>query len=80
MDTIADIAGRYHCFHTNMLYLLIQLSEPMCVGGDDDDVRCVCVSYASLTYFGDLLHCPHQRYNESVHRNKQHTRGNSAIP
>ena len=27
------------------------------------DVGCgfVCVSYASLTYFGDLLRCPHKR-------------------
>ena len=34
--------------------------------------------FASLTYFGKVLLCPHKHIvtDESVHRIKQHTRGN----
>ena len=39
---------------------------------------------ASFTYFGEVLRSLHKRigtdYNESVHRKKQHTRGNNTIP
>ena len=44
---------------------------------------CLCHRAASFTYFGEMLRCPHKRiitiYNESVHRKKQHTRGNNTI-
>ena len=64
------------CTFQIIVHLLIKLSEPMCVAMMFDvglAMMWVRVSYASLTYFGDLLRCPHKRIVTitKVHRNKQ---------
>ena len=79
MDTIADIA--VSLFSYEHALSINSVKRALCVGGDDDDVS-VCQLCFTYLFRGPvtLSTSTHRHYNESVHRNKQHTRGNSAIP
>ena len=54
----------------------------MCVGWIRWEFVSSQLCAVSFTYLGEVLRCPHKRIitNESVHRKKQHTRGNNTIP